>query len=51
MRLSGGALGKGLSENVRDAYRWLARHYADGAEIFVFGFSAAPTPHVRCRAS
>ena len=39
MRLSGGALGKGLSQNVRDAYRWLARHYADGAEIYVFGFS------------
>jgi hypothetical protein len=39
MRLSGGALGKGLSENVREAYRWLARRYVDGAEIFVFGFS------------
>ena len=39
MRLSGGALGKGLSENVREAYRWLARRYSDGAEIFVFGFS------------
>jgi Uncharacterized alpha/beta hydrolase domain (DUF2235) len=39
MRLSGGALGKGLSENVREAYRWLVRRYADGAEIYVFGFS------------
>jgi hypothetical protein len=39
MRLSGGAVGKGLSENVREAYRWLARRYADGAEVFVFGFS------------
>jgi uncharacterized protein (DUF2235 family) len=39
MRLSGGALGKGLSENVREAYRWLARRYVDGAEVFVFGFS------------
>lgn len=38
-RLSGGALGKGLSENVREAYRWLVRRYADGAEIYVFGFS------------
>ena len=39
MRLSGAALGKGLSENVRDAYRWLVRHHADGAEIYIFGFS------------
>jgi T6SS, Phospholipase effector Tle1-like, catalytic domain len=39
MRLSGGALGRGLSENVRGAYRWVVRHYADGAEIFIFGFS------------
>ena len=39
MRLSGAALGKGLSENVREAYRWLVRHHADGAEIYIFGFS------------
>jgi hypothetical protein len=39
MRLSGGALGKGLSENVREAYRWLVRHYTSGAEIYIFGFS------------
>jgi hypothetical protein len=39
MRLSGGALGKGLSENVRKAYRWLVRHYTSHAEIFIFGFS------------
>ena len=38
-RLSGAALGKGLSENVRQAYRWLARRHEDGAEIHVFGFS------------
>jgi hypothetical protein len=39
MRLSGAALGKGLSENVREAYRWLVRRYADDALIYVFGFS------------
>jgi T6SS, Phospholipase effector Tle1-like, catalytic domain len=38
-RLSGGALGRGLSQNVRQAYQWLVRHYADGDQLFVFGFS------------
>jgi uncharacterized protein (DUF2235 family) len=38
-RLSGGALGVGLSENVRDAYHFLAQEFAPGAEIYVFGFS------------
>jgi uncharacterized protein (DUF2235 family) len=37
--LSGGAIGWGLSENIRDAYAWLARRYEDGDEIFLFGFS------------
>jgi hypothetical protein len=37
--LSGAALGRGLSENVRQAYRWLVERYSDGAEIFLFGFS------------
>jgi uncharacterized protein (DUF2235 family) len=39
MRLSGAALGKGLSENVREAYRWLVRRYFADALIYVFGFS------------
>ncbi len=38
-RIRGGAIGKGLSRNVRDAYRWLADHYEDGDLIFLFGFS------------
>ena len=37
--LSGGALGIGLSKNVRDAYRFLIHNYADGDEIYFFGFS------------
>jgi len=37
--LSGGTLGKGLSENVRQAYRWLVHRYAEGTEIYIFGFS------------
>jgi len=38
-RFTGGAFGYGLSENVRDGYRWLMEHYNPGDEIFLFGFS------------
>ncbi len=38
-RFRGGALGKGLSRNVREAYEWLADEYEDGDQIFLFGFS------------
>jgi uncharacterized protein (DUF2235 family) len=38
-RLSGGALGVGLSENVRDAYHFLAHEFTPGTEVYVFGFS------------
>jgi uncharacterized protein (DUF2235 family) len=38
-RVTGGAFGYGLSENVRLGYRWLMEHYNPGDEIFVFGFS------------
>jgi len=35
----GGGFGKGLSDNVREAYDWIVEHYEDGDEIFIFGFS------------
>lgn len=38
-KLTGGGLGFGLSENVREAYEFLVEHYVDDAEIYVFGFS------------
>ncbi len=38
-RLSGGAFGAGLSENVRNGYHWLMDRYNPGDEIFLFGFS------------
>jgi uncharacterized protein (DUF2235 family) len=38
-RLSGGMIGTGLSENVRDGYRWLVENYDEGDEIYLFGFS------------
>lgn len=38
-RFRGLAFGFGLMENVLQAYEHLCRHYEDGDEIFVFGFS------------
>lgn len=37
--LKGGVFGKGLDRNIRQAYRFLTEHYAEGDEIYVFGFS------------
>ena len=37
--ISGGALGIGLSTNIREAYQWLMEHYAEDDEVYVFGFS------------
>jgi uncharacterized protein (DUF2235 family) len=38
-RIRGGALGKGLSRNVRDAYEWLVENHEENDHIFLFGFS------------
>ena len=38
-RLSGGALGKGLDDNIYDAYRFLVCNYEPGDELYFFGFS------------
>lgn len=35
----GGAFGKGIELNIREAYRFLIFNYQPGDEIFVFGFS------------
>lgn len=35
----GGMLGKGLNDEVIQAYEWLVEHYTEGDEIFIFGFS------------
>jgi uncharacterized protein (DUF2235 family) len=37
--IPGGALGTGLSHNVRDAYRFIQANWKPGDEVFVFGFS------------
>ncbi len=38
-RLSGGAFGVGLSQNIRQGHQWISERYEDGDEVFVFGFS------------
>jgi len=38
-RIRGGALGRGLEDNIKDGYRFLANNYDDGDEIYLFGFS------------
>lgn len=38
-RLSGGAFGNGLDDNIFDAYRFLVANYEAGDEIHLFGFS------------
>ncbi|MEM0907803.1 MAG: DUF2235 domain-containing protein [Pseudomonadota bacterium] len=37
--LKGGGLGKGLNQNIIDAYTFLVFNYSPGDEIYIFGFS------------
>ena len=38
-QIASGALGMGLSHNMRDAYAFICNNYCEGDEIFLFGFS------------
>lgn len=38
-RITGGAFGEGIEENIEDAYRFLFANYEEGDELFFFGFS------------
>ncbi|MDY6782393.1 MAG: DUF2235 domain-containing protein [Cyanobacteriota bacterium] len=38
-RISGGAFGQGIDQNIQDAYRFLCLNYSLGDEIYLFGFS------------
>jgi uncharacterized protein (DUF2235 family) len=38
-RLTGGAFGHGIEDNIRAIYRHLLYNYVDGDEIYMFGFS------------
>lgn len=38
-RLRGGAYGRGLSDNVRETYRWIVENYEPGDALYLFGFS------------
>lgn len=35
----GGAFGVGLTDNIQQAYRWIADEYRDGDRLYLFGFS------------
>jgi uncharacterized protein (DUF2235 family) len=38
-KVSGGAFGIGINEEVTSAYEWLSENYEQDAKIFIFGFS------------
>lgn len=38
-RVLGGGMGRGISENIINCYRFLVHNYASGDELFLFGFS------------
>lgn len=38
-RISGGAFGKGLDDNILDAYRFFVDNYEEGDRLYLFGFS------------
>lgn len=38
-RLRGGAFGIGIDQNIKELYTFIATHYTEGDEIFLFGFS------------
>ncbi|MCC6916787.1 DUF2235 domain-containing protein [Nitrosomonas sp.] len=38
-RLKGGGFGYGISDNIKEGYRFLVSNYETGDEIFIFGFS------------
>ena len=38
-KISGGLFGAGIDTAITSAYEWLMDHYAEGDEIFIFGFS------------
>lgn len=37
--LLGGAFGRGLADSVKRGYQWLAQHWRNGDEVWLFGFS------------
>ena len=37
--INGGAFGEGITRNIKDLYRFLCLNYADGDEVWLFGFS------------
>ena len=44
-RIRGGAFGVGISDNIKQCYKFLVEEWNPGAEIFLFGSAAAPIPY------
>lgn len=38
-RVRGGGFGYGISDNIKDGYKFLVSNYEDGDDIYIFGFS------------
>lgn len=38
-KMEGGLTGKGIDDNIKDVYKFLAKNYEEGDEIYLFGFS------------
>lgn len=38
-RIRGGGFGYGISDNIKDGYKFLVSNYEDGDDIYIFGFS------------
>ena len=47
-RSSGLAFGYGVSDNISDAYQFLMQNFEESDQVYVFGFSRAPTPRAPC---
>lgn len=38
-KYTGGIMGAGLSQKIKDGYKWLCQKYQQGDKVFIFGFS------------
>src|SRR5262245_59867257 len=38
-KLTGGAFGKGIDDNIKDVYRFFIEQFEQGDKLFLFGFS------------
>lgn len=43
-RLRGGGFGFGISDNIKEGYKFLVSNYEQGDQIYIFGLREAPIP-------